>query len=213
MERFDYVIVGAGSAGCVLAERLSADGKTRVLVLESGPRDRSPWIHLPVGYGKLFYHPRLNYGFHAEAQTALGGRRDYWPRGHVVGGSGAINAMVYCRGLPQDFQDWAAAGATGWNWEAVRKTYERIETQVAPDGTTEGDGPIHVSDVRDQIHPVNAHYFEAQLAGNSILPGRRSAPCASPALLLSVVCRRSPALQPPIIWRPTLRRDGCRRYP
>ncbi len=161
MEQFDYVIVGAGSAGCVLADRLSASGKARVLVLESGPRDRSPWIHLPAGYGKLFYHPRLNYGFRAEPQAALAGREDYWPRGHVVGGSGAINAMVYCRGLPWDFDDWERAGATGWNWTAARRAYQRIETQVAPDGTTKGNGKIFVSDVRDQIHPVNRHYFRA----------------------------------------------------
>jgi choline dehydrogenase len=161
MEQFDYVVVGAGSAGCVLAERLSASGKHRVLVVESGPKDRSPWIHMPVGYGKLFYHQRLNYGFQTEPQPHLNNRADYYPRGHVVGGSGAINAMVYCRGLPNDFDDWAAQGATGWAWSDVAQTFDRIETQVAPDGTTTGSGPIHVSDVRDQIHPINRHYFDA----------------------------------------------------
>jgi choline dehydrogenase len=161
MEHFDYIIIGAGSAGCVLAERLSADAKTRVLVLENGPRDRSPWIHMPVGYGKLFFHPKLNYGYHSEAQEALGGRQDYFPRGRVVGGSGAINAMVYCRGLPSDFDDWANAGATGWSWSDVSGVYDKLETQVAPDGSRCGSGPIHVSDVRDQIHPLNRHYFAA----------------------------------------------------
>lgn len=161
MEYFDYIIVGAGSAGCVLAERLSANDTSRVLVLESGPSDRSPWIHIPAGYGKLFYDARLNYGFHTEAQPALANRRDYVPRGRVVGGSGAINAMVYCRGMPHDFDDWADAGATGWGWENVHDTYDRLETQVAPDGTTTGEGPLHVSDVRDEIHPLNRHFFTA----------------------------------------------------
>lgn len=161
MEHFDYIIVGAGSAGCVLADRLSACGRARVLLLESGPMDRSPWIHLPVGYGKLFYHPRLNYGYRSEPQPGLQGRRDYWPRGHVVGGSGAINAMVYCRGLPQDYDDWQSAGATGWGWQTALRTFERIETQVARDGSQEGTGPLVVSDVRDRIHPVNSHYFDA----------------------------------------------------
>lgn len=161
MEQFDYVIVGAGSAGCVLAERLSRNPRTRVLVLESGPMDRTPWVHIPVGYGKLFYNPRYNYGFQAQTQEALNHRPEYWPRGKVVGGSGAINAMVYCRGLAQDFDDWAGAGATGWGWDTVRATFEAIETQVAPDGSSTGQGPVHVSDVREQIHPLNRHYFAA----------------------------------------------------
>ena len=161
MDQFDYVIIGAGSAGCVLADRLSADGKARVLVVERGPRDRSPWIQMPAGYGKLYYHPRLNYGYHSQPEGALNGRQDYWPRGRVVGGSGSINAMVYCRGLPQDFDDWAQAGATGWNWETVREVYERIETRHLADGTSEGGGPLHISDVQDQIHRVNRHYFDA----------------------------------------------------
>ena len=161
LEHFDYIIVGAGSAGCVLAERLSANHKARVLVLENGPSDLSPWIHMPAGYGKLFYDAKLNYGFHTEAQPALANRQDYVPRGRVVGGSGAINAMVYCRGLPHDFDDWERAGATGWGWETVQDTFDKIETQVAPDGTTTGTGPLHVSDVRDQIHPLNKNFFTA----------------------------------------------------
>lgn len=161
VEHFDYIVVGAGSAGCVLAERLSANHKARVLVLENGPSDLSPWIHMPAGYGKLFYDAKLNYGFHTEAQPALANRQDYVPRGRVVGGSGAINAMVYCRGLPHDFDDWERSGATGWDWETVQDTFDKIETQVAPDGTTTGSGPLHVSDVRDQIHPLNKNFFTA----------------------------------------------------
>lgn len=161
MEQFDFIIIGAGSAGCVLADRLSADGKSRVLLLESGPKDRTPWIHVPLGYGMLFHSRKYNYGFEAEGQNGLNDRVQYWPRGRVVGGSGAINAMVYCRGMRKDFDDWEQAGATGWGWDTVRASYDAIETHVAPDGQTRGDGPIHVSDIRDQIHPVNRHYFEA----------------------------------------------------
>jgi len=159
MERFDTIIVGGGSAGCVLAERLSASGTARVLLLESGPSDRSPWIHMPAGYGKLFHHPTLNYRFETEEQTELGDRRNYYPRGDVIGGSGAINAMVYCRGLPRDFDAWTETGVTGWGWRDVQPVFDKIETQVAPDGSTTGDGPIHISDVRGQIHPLNRHFF------------------------------------------------------
>ena len=110
MEQFDHVIVGAGSAGCVLADRLSADGRASVLVLEAGGTDRNLWIRLPIGYGKCFHDPRVNWRFFAEPSTELGGRRSYFPRGKVVGGSSAINGLVYCRGLPRDFDDWEAAG-------------------------------------------------------------------------------------------------------
>lgn len=161
MADYDYIIIGAGSAGCVLAERLSASQRHRVLVLEAGGRGRSPWISLPLGYGKSFHDPAVNWRYDTAAEDALAGRKGYWPRGKVVGGSGAINALVYARGLPQDFDDWAAAGATGWNWAAALETYEAMETQIASDGSRRGTGPLHVQDVSDQIHPTNRHFFAA----------------------------------------------------
>ena len=161
MDSFDYIIVGAGSAGCVLAERLSQSGRHKVLVLEAGGRGWSPWIALPLGYGKTFFDPKVNWKYQSEPEAALAGRSGYWPRGKVVGGSGAINALVYARGLPRDFDDWAAAGATGWNWDAVRQTYEAMETRCGIDGGCEGSGPLHVQDVSDQIHPANRHFFAA----------------------------------------------------
>lgn len=161
MEKFDYIIVGAGSAGCVLAERLSLSERHTVLVIEAGGRGRSPWLSLPLGYGKTFFDPKVNWKYQTEPEEALAGRSGYWPRGKVVGGSGAINALVYARGLQQDFEDWAAAGATGWGWGTVRQTYDAMETRLGMDGTREGSGPLHVQDVSDQIHPANRHFFSA----------------------------------------------------
>lgn len=159
MASYDYIIIGAGSAGCVLAERLSASGRHSVLVLEAGERDRSPWVRLPLGYGKTFFHPELNWRYRSDADPGLGGRSDYWPRGKVVGGSSSINALVWVRGLPNDFDDWAEAGATGWDWPLARRTFEAMETRVRADGRREGSGPLHVQDVSDQIHRVNRHFF------------------------------------------------------
>ncbi len=161
MEIFDYIIVGAGSAGCVLAERLSASGRNKVLVLEAGGHGRSPWITLPLGYGKTFFDPKVNWKYQTEPDDALAGRCAYWPRGKVVGGSGAINALVYARGLSQDFEDWVAAGAVGWDWETVRQTYETMETQIGINGERHGSGRLHVQDVSNQIHPANRHFFAA----------------------------------------------------
>ncbi len=156
----DYIILGAGSAGCVLAERLSASGRYSVLVLEAGPRDRSPWVRLPLGYGKTFFHPRLNWRYRSAPDPGLNGRSDYWPRGRVVGGSSSINALIWARGLPHDFDDWAADGAEGWDWNAARRVFEAMETRVAADGSRDGSGPLHVQDVSDQIHPVTRHFFD-----------------------------------------------------
>lgn len=161
MNSFDYIIVGAGSAGCVLAGKLSENPKTSVLILEAGGSDKSPWVALPLGYGALFTDPKRNWKFMAEPEPSLNDREGYWPRGKIVGGSGSINAMVYCRGLPNDFDDWHAAGATGWNWCEVRRHYDAIETNVAADGTKTGNGPIHIQDTSKQIHPSNRHFFAA----------------------------------------------------
>ena len=161
MADYDYIIIGAGSAGCVLAERLSASGRHSVLVLEAGGRGRSPWIALPLGYGKTFFDPAVNWKFESEAEATLAGRKGYWPRGKAVGGSGAINALVYARGLPRDFDDWVDAGAAGWGWDTVRSTYDAMETQVGTDGSRRGNGPLHVQDVSDQIHPATRHFFAA----------------------------------------------------
>ena len=105
MNEYDYIIVGAGTAGCVLANRLTASGAHRVLELEAGGSDRSVWISVPVGYARTFHDPRFNWMYEAEPDPALDNRRQFWPRGKVLGGSGSINAMVYVRGQPGDFDD------------------------------------------------------------------------------------------------------------
>jgi choline dehydrogenase len=162
MAEVDYIIVGAGSAGCVLADRLTASGRHRVLLLEAGGTDRTAWVQMPIGYGKSFYDPRVNWMYMTEPDEGLGGRRGYWPRGKVLGGSSSINAMVHIRGQHADFDDWEAAGNPGWGWRDVLPLFRRSETNGA--GTDEwrgGDGPLHVSDVSAELHPLCQVYLEA----------------------------------------------------
>ena len=157
---FDYIIIGAGSAGCVLADKLSRSGTNRVLVIEAGGKDSNPWIKVPLGYAYTFSNPRLTWQYTTEPDPGLNGRRVYWPRGRTLGGSSSVNAMAYVRGLPHDFDDWEAAGASGWNWQAVRKTYEQVETKVS-DGVRVGDGPLHVSDLSERMHSFGSHFLSA----------------------------------------------------
>ena len=160
----DFVIVGAGSAGCVLAERLSRCGRYSVLLLEAGGSDRGLKIRVPIGYGFTFIDPKVNWCYSTEPDPQLNNRNGYWPRGKVIGGSSSINAMVYCRGLPHDFDDWAESGATGWHWDNVRPVFERTETKVRRRGNgmeKRGDGPLWVTNEFDQAHPVTGHFIEA----------------------------------------------------
>ncbi|GAB6195953.1 GMC family oxidoreductase [Lysobacter xanthus] len=158
---YDYVIVGAGSAGCVLAHRLSADPSVRVLLLEAGPRDRHPFIHMPAGIAKLVHVRRLNWDYSTEPEPALHGRRLWWPRGRVLGGSSSINAMCYVRGNPTDYDEWERLGAPGWSWRDVLPAFLRSEANTRGAGPLHGgDGPLHVADLR-HVNPLSNAFIEA----------------------------------------------------
>jgi choline dehydrogenase len=144
-DSFDYVIVGAGSAGCVLANRLSADSRTRVLLLEAGPRDTNPWIHVPLGYGKLFNERRVNWMYESEPEPQLQGRRIFTPRGKVLGGSSSINGLVYIRGQPEDFDAWEVPG---WSYGELLPYFRKCEDQSRGTSPWHGaGGPLGVSDL------------------------------------------------------------------
>jgi choline dehydrogenase len=147
---FDYLIIGAGSAGCVLAERLSASGKHTVCVVEAGGSDRRFFIQMPLGYGKTFYDPSCNWMYSAEADPGLNGQRDHWPRGKVLGGSSSINAMVYIRGAREDYDEWEAMGNPGWGWRGVEPAFLALE-----------GGPVHVSQPLRDFHPLYHAYLKA----------------------------------------------------
>lgn len=158
---FDYIIVGSGSAGSVLAERLSADRTARVLVLEAGGSDRKFFIKMPIGYGRTFFDERINWKYETEPESAIDSRRSYWPRGRVIGGSSSINAMVYCRGLPVDFDSWEKLGNAGWGWSDVLPYFQRSERRVDAQGNAAQGGPLYVSDVSAELHPLRRHFFAA----------------------------------------------------
>lgn len=148
VEEFDYIVVGAGSAGCVLAARLSEDPATRVLLLEAGPPDRSFWIHLPIGYGKTMWSKTYNWCFETDPDPHMNGRRIYWPRGKTLGGSSSINGLIYIRGQRQDYDRWAALGNTGWGWDDVLPYFIRSERNQRGASAFHGaDGPMAVSDI------------------------------------------------------------------
>lgn len=151
---FDYIVVGAGSAGCAVAARLAQDRKTTVLLLEAGPRDRNMWIHIPIGYGKTMFNPQLNWQFESEPEPNLDNRRIYIPRGRTLGGSSSINGLVYIRGQKEDFERWRAQGNVGWGWDDVLPYFKRSEAnERGADACHGGDGPLAVSDIRGR-HPL-----------------------------------------------------------
>jgi len=159
MADYDYIVIGAGSAGCVLANRLTADGSARLLLLEAGGPDRSPWIQVPIGYGRTFNDPRFNWMYQAEPDPTLDNRSQFWPRGKVLGGSSSINAMVYVRGQPGDFDDWAATGNPGWSYREVLPYFRKLEDHPFGDPEFHGaGGPVGVSDVSARVHPL-CHTF------------------------------------------------------
>ncbi len=145
--QFDFIIAGAGSAGCVLANRLSASGKYRVLLLEAGGRDINPWIHVPVGYFKTMHNPKTDWCFKTEPDPGLNGRSIDWPRGKTLGGSSSINGLLYIRGQREDYDQWRQMGNAGWSYDDVLPYFKRAEKQErGPDAYHGDDGPLSVSD-------------------------------------------------------------------
>jgi choline dehydrogenase len=147
--QFHYVIIGAGSAGCVLANRLSADPSISVLLIEAGGRDWNPWIHIPVGYFKTMHNPKLDWCYRTEPDPGLNDRSIDWPRGKVLGGSSAINGLLYVRGQPRDYDHWRQLGNAGWTWEDVLPYFMRAEDQERGADEYHGvGGPLGISDMR-----------------------------------------------------------------
>lgn len=170
-ECFDYVVIGAGSAGCAVANRLSADPGRSVLLLEAGPRDLNPFLKIPAGISKIYVHKTLNWGYSTEPQEQLDGRSIYWPRGKTLGGSSSINGMIYIRGQPQDYDAWEAEGCEGWGWRDVLQVYKEIEHHE--DGASDwhgGDGELHITRARFR-HPTGDLFLQAcKAAGFPITP-------------------------------------------
>jgi len=161
VQDFDYVIVGAGSAGSVLANRLSADSRNRVLLLEAGGSDLNFWVQVPIGYGKVYYDARVNWKYTTEPDPNRDNLPSYWPRGKVLGGSSSINAMVYVRGHPADYAEWGAV-APGWGWEDVAPVFRRMEDWAGgADAWRGAGGPLPVHDVSRDVHPLTRIYLKA----------------------------------------------------
>ena len=145
-EIYDFIVTGAGSAGCPVAARLSESGEYRVLILEAGGVDRNPWIHIPLGYTKTYTDPRVNWMFESEPEAQLNGRTLYQPRGKVLGGTSSINGMVYMRGTPSDYDNWRQRGCEGWDWDHVLPYFKKAENQErGADGFHGTGGPLNVS--------------------------------------------------------------------
>lgn len=179
--QYDYVIVGAGSAGCVLANRLSANPEKRTLLIEAGGNDGNPMLHIPAGWATNFHNPKVDWGYNTQTEPGLNNRSIYWPRGKVLGGSNAINGMIYIRGVALDFERWAQSGAAGWGYDEVLPYFRKAEAQQRVDDEFHGqDGPLYVEDVRDKRAPMEAFVegmVELGIPRNADFNGNQQAGC------------------------------------
>jgi choline dehydrogenase len=159
---YDYIIIGAGAAGCVLANRLTENGKHTLLLLEAGGSDKRFYVQMPLGYGKTFYDPSVNWMYAAEPDPGLNGQRDHWPRGKIIGGSSSINAMVYMRGHADDYKSWGDAAGSNWGWDAVLAAYKQLEDNEAGGNAWRGSGgPLRITETAKHVHPLTNKYIEA----------------------------------------------------
>lgn len=172
MQTYDFIIVGSGSAGSVLADKLSASGRYSVLVLEAGGTDRRFYVQMPLGYGKTFFDPAVNWNYKPEPDPGLGGNVDHWPRGKLLGGSSSINAMVWIRGAREDFDDWRDAGNPGWGYDDLLPGFKALEDNEAGADAWRGTGgPLHITDTTNAVHPLTKRYLAAgQQAGLPLNP-------------------------------------------
>jgi len=165
-DSFDFIVTGAGSAGAVVASRLSESGRHSVLLLEAGPPDSNPWIHVPLGFAKTFIDPTVNWKFESAPQPQLGNRRLYLPRGKTLGGSSSINGMVYIRGNHADYDEWRQRGCVGWDWESVRPFFKKAENQARGESAYHGvGGPLNVSDQPAAFELADAVLAACEQAG------------------------------------------------
>jgi choline dehydrogenase-like flavoprotein len=163
---YDYIVTGAGSAGCVVAARLSENGRFRVLLLEAGPPDTNPWIHIPLGFARTYVNPRVNWKFETQPQPQLKNRRLYLPRGKTLGGSSSINGMIYIRGNHGDYDEWRQRGCEGWSWDSVLPFFRKAENQARGEDEYHGvGGPLHVSDQPEKYELATAALAACEQAG------------------------------------------------
>ncbi len=166
VERFDVVVVGGGSAGCAVAARLSEDPGTRVLLLEAGPPDRNPWIHLPIGYYRTIFDPGTARTYETEPEEGVAGRSIRWPRGRVLGGCSSINGLAWVRGQAEDYDHWRQRGCEGWSFADVLPVFKRLEAYAEGDPERRGrDGPMGVSGPRHRMELLDAFIAAANEAG------------------------------------------------
>ena len=207
----DYIIVGAGSAGCVLANRLTESGKHKVTLIEAGGSDARFYVHLPLGYGKLFYDPAVNWMYKTEADPGLAGQQDHWPRGKILGGSSSINAMVWIRGHRADYDEWGAEN-TGWGWNDCLAAYKAIEdTEAGGDAWRGKGGPLFISQNRKGLHWIVEDYIaacgQAGLPYNPDFNGAEQEGAGTYQMTIKNARRNSTARA---FLRPAMKRDNLR---